>query len=71
MTPYKNMTKTERKELRAFLECQFRKIGYLIGIRTDGAWIATPLGEGEDLVFKDIFDAEKFIEDNYIAFKYS
>lgn len=49
MTPYKNMTKTERRELRAFLECQFRKIGYLIGIRTDGAWIATPLGRAKTL----------------------
>jgi len=71
MTAYKNMTKTERKELRAYLERQFKKIGYLIGIRTDGAWIATPYGEGEDLKFKDIFDAEKFIEDNYINFKYN
>lgn len=71
MTAYKNMTNTERKELREYLERQFKKIGYLIGIRTDGAWIATPYGEGEDLEFKDIFDAEKFIEDNYINFKYN
>lgn len=62
MTPYKEMPKKERKRLRAWLEAQFKKIGYLFGVRTDGAWVALSVGQNEaTLVFKDIFDAEKFI----------
>lgn len=72
MTPYKKLEKAERKRLRAYLEAQFRKMGYVFGVRTDGAWVALSVGEDETtLVFKDIFEAEKFIEDNYVSLKYN
>lgn len=59
------LDKSERKRLRSELEAKFKKIGYWIGIRTDGAWVATPMDEGKDLVFKDIFEARNFIENNH------
>lgn len=71
MTPYKKLEKSERKRLRAWLEAQFKKICYWIGIRTDGAWVATPMDEGKDLVFKDIFEARNFIETNCVGLKYN
>ena len=63
MTSYKAMTKVERKAFRAKLEKGFNDLGYWFGVGCLGKWYATPFSGGKDIVFKDIFDAKRFLDD--------
>ena len=60
---YKSMPKPYRKLLRQACEQSFSDIGYRLGVRTDGKWIASPIiGKGlSDLVFDDIHFAKAWL----------
>ena len=60
---YKSTSKPYRKLLRRACEKSFNDIGYRLGVRTDGKWVATPMfGRGlSDLTFDDIHFAKAWL----------